>query len=85
MQNRNNLQLLRWRCHRGMLELDLILLPFFDEAYQNLSEAEKKCFVELLELPDPQLYAWLLAFEHPQDQSIIKLIEQIRQHAHKTL
>lgn len=67
----------RWRCHRGMLELDLILLAFFDQHYDQLSELQQKTFVQLLESNDPQLYAWLLTEERPEDKEIAALVELI--------
>jgi len=33
---------IRWRCHRGMRELDLLLLRFFDQHYQHLSPVEQR-------------------------------------------
>lgn len=48
---------LRWRCRRGMLELDLILLRFLEQSYPHLSEAEKAAFARLLELADDELLA----------------------------
>ena len=36
---------LRWRSRRGMLELDLLLLPFFDDVFLELSDAEQQAFV----------------------------------------
>ena len=30
---------LRWKCRRGMLELDLLLRDFLDSGYQDLDDA----------------------------------------------
>ena len=68
---------LRWRCHRGMLELDLILLPFFDQHYDQLSSLEQKAFYRLLDFSDPELYAWLLTEQRPEDKGISALVELI--------
>lgn len=46
---------LRWRSRRGMLELDLLLLPFCDEVFDSLPEHEQDIFVRLLEQDDPDL------------------------------
>lgn len=51
---------IRWQCRRGMLELDLILLDFFDTYYDRLSNTLQVAFSELLERSDPELYDWLL-------------------------
>jgi antitoxin CptB len=39
---------LRWRSRRGMLELDLLLLPFFDEVFEELESDEQQGFMLLI-------------------------------------
>src|SRR5262245_42377485 len=46
--------------HRGTRELDLILGPFADAAITELSDGDLDMLEELMRLPDPQLYAWLV-------------------------
>lgn len=46
----------RWRCRRGMLELDIVLLRFMDKHYAQLNEVELQQFEELLSLPDNELW-----------------------------
>lgn len=53
-------QELYWRCRRGMKELDLLLIPYIEREYAHLTDEELKDFIELLELPDPEIYALLL-------------------------
>lgn len=78
------LEKIRWRSHRGMLELDLLLLPFVDHVYCTLSDKDKKLYIKLLSASDPELYAWLLGHESPENkalQPIIKLIQQYQAHS----
>lgn len=51
---------LRWQCRRGMLELDLLLLPFFDKHYLSLSRSDQAIFEQLLSYPDQDLYRMLV-------------------------
>ena len=46
----------RWRCRRGLLELDIVLQRFMDEYYAKLNEAELRQFETLLDLPDNDLW-----------------------------
>ncbi len=50
---------LRWRCRRGLLELDLVLARFLQEDYPALGESGRLAFERLLALPDETLLAWL--------------------------
>ncbi len=67
---------IKWRCRRGVLELDVILTRFLEQKYDGLSEDELKKFYALLELPDPLLQQWLIYGEMP-DESFKKIVELI--------
>ena len=47
---------LRWRCRRGLLELDIIFVRFIEAQYLKLSVEERQTFEELLDLPDNPLW-----------------------------
>ena len=68
---------LRWRSRRGMLELDLLLLPFFDEVFHELSEHKQQVFIRLLEQDDPDLHQWLSRKGIPEDSELAELVEEI--------
>ena len=58
------LKMLRFRAwRRGFREADLILGPFADKHVQGFSEAELDLFERLLEVPDQDLYAWIIGRE----------------------
>lgn len=70
---------LRWSCRRGMLELDLLLLPFLEKVWPKLPEKEQQLFEQLLTCSDQDLYSWLIKYQLPADQTFLPLIERIRQ------
>ena len=35
---------IRWACRRGMLELDVLFMPFVEEAFDSLSKNSKPFF-----------------------------------------
>jgi len=45
----------RWRCRRGLLELDLVLEAFLARGYERLDAAQRGLFNELLDRPDNDL------------------------------
>ena len=77
----NNIGKLQWACRRGMLELDVLLGNFLNDAYPHLSFAEKTQFMTLLNYSDPELFAWIMGKESPTDSGIAKITAAIRQHA----
>lgn len=73
-----NLSRLRWQCRRGMLELDEFLDGFLNNAYVNMSPAQKQTFEEILDLPDQLLFEYLLGQTKPIDMDVADVIQQIR-------
>lgn len=51
---------LRWRCRRGIRELDILLTRFLDERFRSLDTASQESFAALLECQDPDLLDWLM-------------------------
>ncbi len=78
MTGDEDLRRVRWRCRRGLLELDLILLRFVDECYPVLTEAEKSGFQELLSLPDVTLLDYLAGRDKPADKAVREIVRKIR-------
>ncbi len=69
---------LRWRCRRGMKELELLLGAFLEGGYGELDEAGRAAFARLLEHPDPVLAGWLLGQAVPMDGEIARVVRTIR-------
>lgn len=55
----------RWRCRRGLLELDILFNRFLDEHYSSLDALEQIAFHSLLEQSDTALLAWIQGREPP--------------------
>lgn len=74
-------QRLRWACRRGMLELDVLLGNFLEEAYCHAEASDQKNFIQLLECNDQELFMWLTGKEKPSQSAFIDMVEKIRHHA----
>lgn len=68
---------LRWACRRGMLELDVLLLPFVNDSYDELTQEEKKIFERLLVCQDPELFAWFMGHEKCEDKELNDMVQLI--------
>ncbi|HSR72264.1 MAG TPA: succinate dehydrogenase assembly factor 2 [Kiloniellales bacterium] len=60
---RKRLRFRSW--HRGTREIDLLLGGFADRALATMDAADLDRYEALLEVPDPQLYAWVTGRESP--------------------
>jgi antitoxin CptB len=73
-----NINKLRWRCRRGTLELDLMLLRYLESRYPKADISEQQTFLLLLGLEDTELMRYLMGEQLPQDELLTNLILIIR-------
>ncbi len=76
-----NIAKLKWRCRRGMKELDVLLNKYLEGQYSGASEYEQNTFHLLLEQEDPHLYAWFLGRSKSENEDLQALVEKIGQSA----
>jgi antitoxin CptB len=69
---------LRWRCRRGMKELDALLTRYLNGPLATAETAEWDRFERLLECEDDQLWDWLSGRIRPPDQVLGELVDRIR-------
>jgi len=66
-----------WRCRRGMRELDTLLTRYLTTRYPAADSSERKAFESVLELADPELWAFVLRQRVPADPAVRRVIEHI--------
>jgi antitoxin CptB len=72
------LKRLRWRCRRGMRELDQLLTRWLDREWTAASDAQREVFLRLLDSEDDRLWRWFLGHETAPDAALASLIQHIR-------
>lgn len=73
-----NLERVRWRSRRGLLELDIVLGRFIDACYPQLDEAELLVFEELLDMPDNSLWDMIAGRQEATQDDQRALLEKIK-------
>ncbi|BBL58389.1 succinate dehydrogenase assembly factor 2 [Methylomonas koyamae] len=74
----SELNKLRWRCRRGTLELDLLLLRYLERAYLSATSEQQQAFLRILDLEDTELMPYLMADRLPADATLAQLVIAIR-------
>lgn len=70
-----------WHSRRGMLELDLLLLPFAQQVLPELADEQQRVYRRLLDEEDQDLFACLVdRVQHPEPQ-MQAMVDRIRAHA----
>ena len=66
---------IRWACRRGMLELDVLFMPFVEEAYDSLDAKQQAIFQRLLTQEDPDLFAWFMGHKECPDEELQGMVD----------
>ena len=74
----SELSRLRWRCRRGMLELDILLGTFLDNGYLEVSQEVQTAFEKLLTYQDQRLQDLLFGDEQEDEARIADVIQRIK-------
>lgn len=69
---------LEWECRRGMRELDKMIMPFYKNHFDELTEIQQQTFVEMLKYTDPELFRWVMLQATPPSPEMADLITLIR-------
>ena len=68
----------RWRCRRGMLELDIVLLRFLDRYYLQLNSQQLEQFERLLDLPDNDLWDLITGRQVLKDNRLLIVLNLLQ-------
>ena len=68
---------LRWRCRRGMRELDQLLLRYLDGRWPTADDQERKQFLRLLDCEDDKLWRWFMGLDQAADRELHDIIQRI--------
>ena len=68
---------LRWRCRRGMKELDQLLVRYIDRCHAGADAADRAAFEALLACEDDQLWRWFLGRDTPTDPELQRIVQRI--------
>ncbi|HEY9030447.1 MAG TPA: succinate dehydrogenase assembly factor 2 [Kangiella sp.] len=62
------LKKLHWASRRGMLELDVVLIPYLEQEACHFDDAKSAEYAIFLEQDDPDLYSWIMGYETPKPE-----------------
>lgn len=68
---------LYWQSRRGMWELDLLLVPFLDGRFNQISEQLQADYKRLIKEEDQDLFVWLMRREPTKDASLQAIVQEI--------
>lgn len=76
-ENELELKKLYWQCRRGMLELDVLLMPFVQEVYPSLDAQNQARFKKLVTCEDQDLFDWFMQRCEPEDEDLKEIVRMM--------
>jgi antitoxin CptB len=73
----DDLKRLAWHSRRGMLELDLLLVPFVEQQLASLSTHQQQLYQRLLAEEDQDLFVWLTRREPAPSSELREIVALI--------
>lgn len=70
-----------WHSRRGMRELDLLLVPFVQEAFPNLAPKDQLLYEAFLKMEDQDLYNILMRRVEITDPELERIVDLILAHS----
>lgn len=77
MVDQTEMNRLFWQSRRGMLELDVLLVPFLQEVYASLDEEDQARHRRLLKCEDQDLFVWFMERSEPEDPDHRRMVRMI--------
>ncbi len=77
MSNEAGLRRLRWRCRRGMRELDQLLLRWLEREWDGADATARAAFERLLDVEDDRLWRWCTGKEAIGEKELRGLVEHV--------
>lgn len=77
MSDETELRRLRWRCRRGMRELDQLMLRYLDRRWPAAEAGERAAFERLLDIEDDRLWRWFMGREAVEETDLRGIVERI--------
>ncbi|MFB4393246.1 MULTISPECIES: succinate dehydrogenase assembly factor 2 [unclassified Pseudomonas] len=77
MVEQTELNRLFWHSRRGMLELDVLLVPFTQEVYATLGESDRELYRRLLTCEDQDMFGWFMERTESEDPELQRMVRII--------
>lgn len=84
MFTEGDIRRLTWQSRRGMWELDLLFVPFMENAFRDLPLEDQERFVRLLDCEDQELFMWFMQREEPTDPDQARIVKLVLDYIRST-
>lgn len=73
-----NIKKLRWKCRRGMKEMDILFEHYLNDHYENVDAEHQSAFETLCDTQDPVVADYLFERSKPDNAAVNDIINIMR-------
>jgi antitoxin CptB len=67
----------RWKCRKGIREVDILLSKYMEEIYQDLTDEQQKIFIEFIQQDTYEILD-ILVNDKPFDAKFTNLVDALK-------
>ena len=67
-----------WKCRKGIREVDILLSHYTEKFYPDLSEEDKKIYVEFIDQDTYDILDVLVNDKKPTNKKFLKIVEALK-------
>lgn len=68
---------LAWQCRRGIKEVEVVLVPFFEQHFLHLSRDDQQLFEQLLLEQDVDMFEWFTKRTLPEQPDLARIVKKV--------
>ena len=68
---------LAWQCRRGIKEVEVVLVPFFEKHFLSLSRQDQMLFEQLLLEQDVDMFEWFTKRTLPDEPDLARIVKMV--------
>ena len=67
-----------WKCRKGIREVDILLSQYTEKFYPDLSEEDKKIYIEFIDQDTYAILDVLVNDKKPENEKFVKIVEALK-------
>lgn len=68
---------IRWQCRRGIKEVEVVLIPYFERFFLSSSPEKQQMFLSLLSCTDVEMFEWFTYRSKPEDEGMKVFVAEV--------
>lgn len=68
---------IRWQCRRGIKEVEVVLIPYFERFFLSSGPEKQQMFLRLLSCTDVEMFEWFTYRSKPEEEELEVFVAEV--------